>query len=270
MALEILGRERVFGPEKVREVFGIDVEKIPDISYSEQELKAAKEAGDALVLRVDRFDQDTPFTLKELVRRKQEHSELLLSDQSDISDELDWVSGMKFQEQTTPILEWKLVRTKPLEETKHLSFEAQKAFLDKDQEALQNALEEMSKYWDELLSDQKNGWLRESVETARASLPTVEALMNLRASLPEHLSLPTVVEAIYDSQIKGQLFENMAVATADTVEPFDDEPERPIDLSFVDGKASLHIRRDKRFGRPHKLGKSDDFVSGIPIGYFQY
>jgi hypothetical protein len=269
-AAEILGAEKVFGAEKVLEVFGVKLDQIPELPFSKEQLEVAKEDGSVLILRIDRFEDGTPFTLHELVTRKSESSKQLFANSSDISDELDWVEGMQFQESTTPSLEWKLVRTEPLDATKHLSFDAQKAFMEGNATNLREAMTQTEAFWDELLADEQNEWLRESVESARSSMPTTEELMKLRASLPENSSLPKVIEAVYDAQLQGPLFENMTIVTSDTVEPFEDEPERPIDLSFIDGKPSLHVRRDKRFGRPHKLGKDEAFISGIPVGYIQY
>lgn len=270
-ARDILGEKNIFGAERVKEEFGVELATIPEIPFSKTDIEQAKNVGEVLMLRVNRFDNGTPITIKNLVERSRGRGESTLSSVSDISDELDWVEGMAFQEVTTPALEWKLVRTQPIEETKHLSFDAQRSFMAGAFDRLQQNLDEMSAYWDELLQGGTAEGLRQHIDHAKAALPTLETLKTLRASLPKEATLPSVIEMLYDAKMRGaSLFENMAVVTNDTVSPIEGELERPIDLSFLDGKASLHVRRDKRFGRPHKLGNTDEFISGIPIGYIQH
>lgn len=270
-AREILGHERFFGAERVREIFGIERKEIPEIPFSAADLETAKENDERLVLRVDRFDQETPFTLQELLRRMHKKGNTLFSSTSDIGDATNWVEEMSFYKDKTPKLEWKLIWTKPLHGVRHLSFEAQSAFMDADRERLEQAIDRMKQYWDEILSDAKNKTLQPYIEEAKAALPAVEYLEEIRSRLPDAGTLPSVIEALYDALlIQTSPFDNMSVVTRDTVDPIDDESERPIDLGFVHGLPSLHIRRDKRFGRPHRLGEDDSFVEGIPIGYVQH
>jgi hypothetical protein len=269
-AMEILGRENVFGPERVKEVFGVKVEA-PKIPFSKEDLERARENGERLILRIDRLDPETPLTINNLVHKIASKGARLFSRSSDVSDELDWVEGMVFQEERTPGLEWKLIWTKPLYGVRHLSSEAQQAFIRSDRVRLESSMEEMKLFWHELLKESENEWLRESIEKAEADLPSIDDLIEIRSQLPESSRLPSTVEAIYDAMmIGGAPFDRMSVITDDVVEPFEDEPERPLDISFTDGEVSLHVRRDTHFGRPHKLGQGNDFVSGIPIGYIQY
>ncbi len=61
----LMGRD-FLGPDAVREIFGIDVEVIPTIPFSEKELERAKELGQMLVLRVDKAADGQPLTMQKM------------------------------------------------------------------------------------------------------------------------------------------------------------------------------------------------------------
>ena len=53
-AIEILGEKNVFGPDEVRETWGVALSEVPVIPFYAEELENAKELGQILVLRVDK------------------------------------------------------------------------------------------------------------------------------------------------------------------------------------------------------------------------
>lgn len=55
-AMEIMTEESIFGPDKVKQIFGIELSEnqIPRIPFSREELKRAKELGQVLILRIDK------------------------------------------------------------------------------------------------------------------------------------------------------------------------------------------------------------------------
>ena len=57
-AKEILG-EDFLGPEEVKEVFGITIEEVPAIPFSQAELERAKELGQQLILQVETMTEKT-------------------------------------------------------------------------------------------------------------------------------------------------------------------------------------------------------------------
>ncbi len=67
-AQRILGAENVVSPDKVREILGlkIDLEKVPAIPFSKEELERAKELGQFLVYRHDRDDRARHLTMERL------------------------------------------------------------------------------------------------------------------------------------------------------------------------------------------------------------
>ena len=67
-AQRILGFENVVSPDKVREILGLkfDLEKVPAIPFSEEELKKAKELGQFLVYRHNTDDGGESLSMKRL------------------------------------------------------------------------------------------------------------------------------------------------------------------------------------------------------------
>lgn len=63
---EAIMGEDFLGPDAVRETFGIDVEVVPAIPFSENNLERAKELGQMLVLRVDRAADNAPLTMQKM------------------------------------------------------------------------------------------------------------------------------------------------------------------------------------------------------------
>ena len=102
----IMGRD-FLGPDAVRETFGIDVEVIPAIPFSESALERAKELGQMLVLRVDRAADGQPLTMQKM--------EVLLRDtvqragKGKILYNTDWYKNESFFTTEAPTAGWALV-----------------------------------------------------------------------------------------------------------------------------------------------------------------
>lgn len=276
-AREILGAEHVLGPDRVKEVFGIELDQIPEIPFSKEELEQAKEQGARLILRINKFDENTPLTSENLLERMGDKKDEVFSSGSEYPTASDWTKGMSFTKEQFPESRWILTQTQELPETRFLSSEAQQAFMAGDREGLQTALDNMNEFWDNMDTDPeeiKRGVPpKEFRENAKRQLLDVDAYMALRERLPENASLPSVAEMIYDSAIaKEPLVENMSVATRTTVDAIpgpNGEPVRPFDFGYSEDGISLHTRRDTRFGRPIPLGQGSERIPGIPIAYLQ-
>lgn len=65
-ALEIMGEENYLGPKDIQDTFDFIPENIPEIPFSQAELKRAKELGHHLILYVDTRDGQ-PFTLEDMI-----------------------------------------------------------------------------------------------------------------------------------------------------------------------------------------------------------
>lgn len=265
-ASEILGGDRVFGIDNVREYLGVHLQSkdIPPITYTRVQLEKAKAEGATLVLRVDTFDDGTPLTLENLTQR---FPGSVSGEITGNQEEDSWAAGSKLLSTETPRREWKLVRTGEFAAgTEHLSFEAQDAFMKKDYEALGKAMDRMTEFWDSLTA----GPPRETIEDAKNKIPSLDELKTLRESLPEGAELPQAIEVVYDFLVSGKrtLPNDLEIATQSTVGAGFGEPvERPVDVGFTEEGIKVHTRRDMRFGRPNALG---DKKPGIAIGYIQY
>ncbi len=265
-ASEILGGDRVFGADNVREYLGIHLESqdVPPITYTREQLEKAKAEGATLVLRIDTFDDGAPLTLENLTQR---FPGTVSGEITGNQEEDAWAAGSKLLSTETPRREWKLVRTGEIAAgTEHLSFEAQDAFMKKDYNALGKAMDRMTEFWDSLTA----GPPREMIEDAKNKIPSLDELKMLRESLPEGAELPRAIEVVYDFLVSGKrnLPDDLEIATKSTVEAGFGEPvERPVDVGFTGEGIKVHPRRDMRFGRPNALGEKKP---GIAIGYIQY
>lgn len=64
-AQEIMGKD-FLGPEAVKNVFGVEVESIPPIQFTKEDLERAKELNQMLILQIDKMEDDKPLTLENL------------------------------------------------------------------------------------------------------------------------------------------------------------------------------------------------------------
>lgn len=265
-ARELLGQESVFGIEDVEKTFGVslDAKDVPPISFSQQELEQARENGEQLILRIDKLPDGQPATLSNLMAHlEKQGKKVFAGDSEEIKKDVTG-NDMEFFTREPLQAKWVLTSTKEIGETRHLSYDAQDAFLKKDVDKLREGLERIPKVWDEI------GIPAE----ARPELPTLEELKQAREQLPQDASLPSAVEVVYDlllRQARGEYaLKDMAVATRSRVQELSDidEPERPIDIGLNDKDGiHFHWRRSMQFGRPGET--KPDSIPGIPIGYIQ-
>lgn len=107
-AREVLGND-VFGPEKVKAVFGIEMDEtpVPEIPYSRQDLEKAKELGEILVLRVNQDPEGQPLTMQKMNEMLQ--AKFQADGKGKILWQVDWYANEDFFTKDTPKVEWKLI-----------------------------------------------------------------------------------------------------------------------------------------------------------------
>ena len=102
-AEEILG-EDFLGPDAVKSAFNIEMEEIPEIPFTKEELERAKELNQQLILYVDKTPDGKPLTgekLLELTDNKTADGKKLLSP--------DWYKKEDFFTKEAPRAGWKLI-----------------------------------------------------------------------------------------------------------------------------------------------------------------
>jgi hypothetical protein len=106
-AREAIGRENFIGPEDIEPLLQIDLEQVPAIPYSEDELRKAKSEGFMLVLRMD-TDKDgkklTGARLNKVLQARMPRGSVLLSDADG-----SWYRDEQFYIDETCKAEWKLI-----------------------------------------------------------------------------------------------------------------------------------------------------------------
>lgn len=106
-AREAIGRENFLGPEDIQPLLQINLEQVPAIPYSEEELRKARSEGFMLVLRMDK-DKDgrnlTGARLNELLQARMPQGSTLLYNSSGA-----WYRTEQFYTTETCKAEWKLV-----------------------------------------------------------------------------------------------------------------------------------------------------------------
>ena len=102
-AREILGDENVYGPDKIQQVFEVDLapSEIPNLPFSREDLEKAKELGMILVLRVS-HDSDynplTPARMHELLQPR-----LDAEGRGKMLFRIDWYKDEPFFTRETPV-----------------------------------------------------------------------------------------------------------------------------------------------------------------------
>ena len=111
-AEKILGKESVLGAKDVEQVFGVKLDRIPAIPFSQQELQRAKELGQQLILQVDSMshkgglmsrEKNVPLTLESL---KQKFTKA--HDDGKVFYEQDWYKNEDFFKKEKPRVGWRL------------------------------------------------------------------------------------------------------------------------------------------------------------------
>ena len=93
-----------FGPQEIDRVFGLKLGPIPPMSFTEAELKRARELGQYLILQVDRTKHDYPRTMQSI----NEMFGNALGDGKLLYDTA-WYAKEAFYRNDTPRLGWALV-----------------------------------------------------------------------------------------------------------------------------------------------------------------
>ncbi len=110
-AKEILGT-RFFGPDELKKA-GIEVEDVPEIPFTAEQLETAKAKGLDLILFTDKLSDGSPLTGKSLnafYGGKQSNASKLLY-------KVDWYANEDFYAKETPELKWKLVSREIIPDT---------------------------------------------------------------------------------------------------------------------------------------------------------
>ncbi len=103
-AREILGKD-FLGPEAIKSAFGIELETIPPIPFTKEDLETAKKLNQQLILYVDKAKDGKPLTgekLFDITKNKTSDGKKLFCD-------TDWYQKEEFFTKETPELRWKLV-----------------------------------------------------------------------------------------------------------------------------------------------------------------
>ncbi len=102
-AKEILGQD-FLGPEALKSAFGIEMEEIPEIPLTKEELEKAKELNQQLILYADKAN-GKPLTGKKLFNLTGNKT----SDGKKLFYDTDWYKNEDFFTKETPKAGWKLV-----------------------------------------------------------------------------------------------------------------------------------------------------------------
>ena len=190
-AVEILGKENVFGPKEVEKTFGVRLAEVPGIPFSVQEIERAKEMGQMLVLRVEKTEDGKPMsigTISDIVVKKwkSEGSAMLRTHDG-------WKSfiGEEAFTKNAPRSGWALVSREVLSDSLSKNYIEQtevliktlkeKAFKDMElPEAYQEAIEEFQSQKDELTKLMTENW-----QEAAKRLSTLKITQLTRQSLEE-------------------------------------------------------------------------------------
>ena len=65
-AERIMDKKNFIGPDALKKIYGIEPKDVPSISFSEPELREAKERGEFLILRLDTLPNGKPTTMQNL------------------------------------------------------------------------------------------------------------------------------------------------------------------------------------------------------------
>ena len=193
-AVELLGKENVFGPKEVEKTFGVLVKEVPGIPFSVEELERAEKIGQMLVLRVDKTKDGKPMSLEamsNIVVKKWKKDEAMLRTHE------GWKSfvGEEAFTKNAPRSGWALVSKEVLADSLSKNYIDQtevlikilkeKAFKDMElPEAYQEAIDEFQSQKDELVRIMTENWQ--------------EATKKLSALKITQLTRQSLEEVIYD------------------------------------------------------------------------
>jgi hypothetical protein len=135
-ARAVLGDD-VLGPEEVAAAFGHASKTIVPIEFTSEQLRAARRAGEMLVLRVAHLTDNTALTLMQMVHRFPAAFDQRLLRQMGYQLKDDWGIELEPLAATeTCAVEWALVRKHILDESRNLAYEEQAVALQRYAETL--------------------------------------------------------------------------------------------------------------------------------------
>jgi len=135
-ARAILG-ENVLGPQEVTAAFGRAPKTIVPIEFTRDDLQAARAAGEMLVLRVAHLTDHTALTVMQMLHRFPDAFDKRLLRQVGYQLKDDWGIELEPLAATeTCAVEWALVRTQVLDDSRNLAYEEQAAVLQRYAETL--------------------------------------------------------------------------------------------------------------------------------------
>lgn len=190
-AKEIFGDD-FLGPEAVENAFGIKPEEIPEIPFSKEDLKRAKELGQQLIFYVDKTPDGKPLTGKKLFKitngKKSDNKRLFW-------DNIGWFKNEDFFNKETPKQGWKLVSKETIPDLTRNHLEQTEAVISylKDRIFKDEQLpDKYQKAIDEFNS--KKNELKELFDSDRKKLTATKELVNLEIT---NLTRETPIEIIY-------------------------------------------------------------------------
>ena len=169
-AKEILGKD-FLGPEAIKSAFGVEMEEIPEIPFSKEELEKAKELNQQLVLYADKAPDGKPLTGEKLL----ELTDNKTSDGRNLFYDTDWYKNEDFFTKEVPRAGWKLVSKETIPDSTSKKYVEQtetivsylKGKVFKDQplpEEYQKAINEFNAKKQELVKLLNSNWQKAAEE----------------------------------------------------------------------------------------------------------
>jgi hypothetical protein len=109
-AMEIMGTKEVFGPEDLKNIWGIELspEEIPEIPFSKEDFERAKELGQYLVLRADKTPDGKPLTILAMNELQEEKFKDAGGGKILYSKDDEWKMESDFYTKEAPEISWSL------------------------------------------------------------------------------------------------------------------------------------------------------------------
>jgi len=190
-ALEIMGDEQYIGPEDIEKTFCFkpEPESVPEIPFSTDELKRAKELGQRLILYVDTTKAEVPLTVANM--------NILVGGKR--SDDRDWLSLNDQNESTDSLLHeqtarpgWRLTTPEAVTGTPNkgylkqieviINYLCDEVFKDQTiPDVYQTAIKEFEKKKDDIIGNIESDYEQEEVAEKLASL-SINQLTRERSS----------------------------------------------------------------------------------------
>jgi len=135
-ARAILGDD-VLGPQEISAAFGSTPKTVVPIEFTTDDLRAARDGGEMLVLRAAHLTDNTALTVMQMLHRFPDFFDKRLLRQVGYQLKNDWGIELEPLAATeTCAVEWALVRQQILEDSRNLGYDEQTALLGRYAEAL--------------------------------------------------------------------------------------------------------------------------------------